>query len=245
METRIEQVTQALCDVRNVTEYCMERAQACFAAGDTEYGKAYLVAMCRTISNYEESLEINELTELWTRYRPLVAELIPESVVFNGVSPKTPAQCSIPIRDILGKGDDELLTELSDHVGELSGMGASLGVLNRWERTFYYADELCMELNSGGFEGYLYYHGTHFEKACCSVREVGAAEMSALLEAVRGKFPRGRIPKSEEAIQNAMDKLEDRGIDFEAEDDRYYGTAERELLDRLAAWVRANGERFR
>ena len=74
---------------------------------------------------------------------------------------------------------------------------------------------------------------------------MGATGMEALLEDVRAKFPRGRVPKSEEAIQNAMDKLEDKGIDFEELDDRYYGGIEREFLERTTAWVRANGKRFR
>lgn len=245
MEEQIEKIMDELCDVVSTVEYCMGKARACFAGGEMELGKAYLVAMCREIGNYEEMIAFEELTELWEQYRPLVADLIEESVVVNGIRAKAPAECSKTIGEILAMEDDDLLTELSDHVGELSGMGNSLECLNKWERTFYYGDELCMELNSGGFEGYLYYHGTHFEKACQAVGEFGAAEMAGLLETVRAKFPRGRVPKSESAIQNAMDKLEEKGVDFEDEDDRYYQGAERDLLDRMAAWVRANGKRFR
>ena len=42
-----------------------------------------------------------------------------------------------------------------------------------------------------------------------------------------------------------MDRMEEKGVDFEAEDDCYYGGTERELLKRLTAWVRSNGKKFR
>lgn len=245
METLIERIEDELSDIRDTIGYCMEKAGRCFDGADLEFGKAYLIAMCRTISNYEEIIELEELTEQWERYRPLVAEWIPASITVNGSRAKAPSECAMTIGQILEMEDDDLLTELSAHIGELSGMGDSLGSLNKWERAFYYADELIMEVNSGGFEGYLYYHGTHFDKSRQAFREMGANEMESLLDAVQAKFPRGKVPKSEGAIQNAMDRLEDRGVDFEDEDDRYYGGAECKLLDRMAAWVRENGKRFR
>lgn len=69
--------------------------------------------------------------------------------------------------------------------------------------------------------------------------------MTALLDRVREKFPRGRIPKAADSIQNTMDRMEEKGVDFEAEDDCYYGSAEGELLERLTAWVRNNEKKFR
>ena len=60
---------------------------------------------------------------------------------------------------------EELLSAPSLGLQELSGKGKLLSGLNRWERTAHFANELCMEVNSGGFDSYLYYHGDHFEKA--------------------------------------------------------------------------------
>ena len=42
-----------------------------------------------------------------------------------------------------------------------------------------------------------------------------------------------------------MDRMEEKGVDFEDEDDCYYGGTERELLERLTAWVRNNEKKFR
>ena len=42
-----------------------------------------------------------------------------------------------------------------------------------------------------------------------------------------------------------MDRMEEKGVDFEAEDDCYYGIAEGELLERLTAWIRNNEKKFR
>ena len=39
--------------------------------------------------------------------------------------------------------------------------------------------------------------------------------------------------------------MEEKGVDFEAEDDCYYGSAEKELLAKLTAYVRENGKHFR
>lgn len=149
------------------------------------------------------------------------------------------------IADILALPDEEILTELSNHLQELTGNGEVIQALNKWERTAYYVDELCMEVNSGGFEGYLYYHGTHFDKACKALEQMGATEMTALLNRVRAKFPRNRIPKAADSIQNTMDRMEEKGVDFEAEDDCYYGGAEKKLLAKLTGYVRENGKHFR
>ena len=42
-----------------------------------------------------------------------------------------------------------------------------------------------------------------------------------------------------------MDRMEEKSVDFEAEDDCYYGSAEKELLAKLTAYVRENGKHFR
>ena len=232
-------------EVNNTTLFYLRMAEHHIENGDTETGKACLVRLCECVDNYEESIEWNELTPVWEKYKHLVEGLVEPSVCVMGSQPKTPGQCDMQIGEILALGDDEVLNSLSEHLNELTANGEYLNSLNKWERAAWYVDELCMELNSGGFEGYLYYHGTHFEKACKALDQMGAAQMTALLDQVQSKFPRGRIPKSESAIQNAMDVLEEKGVDFEREDDIYYGGAERELLARLTAFVRENAKRFR
>ncbi len=229
----------------NETVYHLRMAQYHIENGDLETGRACLVALCRSIDNYEESIEWNGLTDVWEKYKHLVQGLVKPSVRVMTSRIKTPAECDMQIGDILALPDEEILNELSGHLQELSGDGDSIQSLNKWERTAYYVDELCMEVNSGGFEGYLYYHGTHFEKSYMALEQMGAGEMTALLDRVREKFPRKRIPKTEESIQNTMDRMEEKGVDFEAEDDIYYGSAEKELLQKLTDYVREHAKRFR
>lgn len=109
----------------------------------------------------------------------------------------------------------------------------------------FYVDELCTEVNSGGFGGYLYYHGQHFEKVKQALQTIGARETLVLLERIQGKFPRKKIPKDLERIQDVLDKMEDKGVDFEAEDECYYGSAEKELLEKLREFVVGSSNRFR
>lgn len=245
MEKLIAKIEKENADVCNKTGLYLSLAQECIERGDIELGKAYLVALCRATDNYEESIAFNGLTEVWEKYRPLVDGLVPPPVSVYGPEPLPPEACTMSIGDILNGSKEYMLADLSAHLGELSGNGSDLSCLNKWERVFYYADEVCTEVNSGGFEGYLYYHGIHFAKACQSFAHIGAAQMVSLMERIQNKFPRGRVPKSEESIQNTMDKLEDNGVDFEDEDKIYYTSAERELLKQLTVFVSENRKYFR
>lgn len=229
----------------NQVIFRLRMAQYHMEMGEEEPARESLLALCREIRNYEEAIEINGLTALWEKYRHLVQGLVEPSIRVMTNRIKTPGECDLQIADILALPDEDILTELSNHLQELTGNGEVIQGLNKWERTAYYVDELCMEVNSGGFEGYLYYHGTHFDKAYKAQEQMGAAEMTALLDRVRAKFPRNHIPKSADSIQNTMDRMEEKGVDFEAEDDCYYGSAEKELLAKLTAYVRENGKHFR
>ena len=229
----------------NQVIFRLRMAQYHMEMGEEEAARESLITLCRAIRNYEEAIEVNGLTAIWEQYKYLVEGLVEPSirVMINRI--KTPGECDMQIADILALPDEDILTELSNHLQELTGNGEVIQALNKWERTAYYVDELCMEVNSGGFEGYLYYHGTHFDKAYKALEQMGAAEMTALLDRVRAKFPRNRIPKAADSIQNTMDRMEEKGVDFEAEDDCYYGSAEKELLAKLTAYVRENGKHFR
>ena len=229
----------------NQVIFRLRMAQYHMEMGEEEAARTSLITLCKAIRNYEEAIEVNGLTALWEKYRHLVQGLVEPSIRVMTNRLKAPGECDMQIADILALPDEDILTELSNHLQELTGNGEVIQALNKWERTAYYVDELCMEVNSGGFEGYLYYHGTHFEKAYKALEQMGATEMTALLDRVRAKFPRGRIPKATDSIQNTMDRMEEKGVDFEAEDDCYYGSAERELLTKLTVYVRENGKHFR
>ena len=234
-------------NVGDETTLYLRLAQIHLEKGDQETGIAYLIKLCTEgPSNYVESISFRELTDIWERYKHLVEGLVPPSTsVYSGPRPLSPAECSRPIADILALPEDDLLTALSEHVGEMSGCGEELNYLNKWEKTFFYLDELSMEVNSGGFDSYLFHHGEHFPKARKALENLDAPGMTALLDAVAAKFPRGRIPKSMDAIQNALEKLEDKGVDFEEQDDAYYNGVESEFLPQLHAWVLANKKHFR
>ena len=245
MEKLLAQLRKDAKDIANTTAHFMALAESYMAAENTEAARACLLLLCENCDNYEESIEWNGLTEQWQQYRCLVENLVPPSVKTLSAKPCLPAECRMQIADILSLPDDDLLSALSEHLGELNGNGDALNALNKWERTVYYADELCVEVNSGGFDSYLYYHGTHFEKAYAALESISAFGMLPILDAVRSKFPKNRIPKSESALQNAMDVLAENGIDFEAEDESYYSSGEKELLMCLLSCVKENARHFR
>ena len=234
--------------------FYLRMAQYRIEQGYTKAGINYLVWLCAEVADFEAQLAMYNLTEIWEKYKPLIADKVTvlgaskEQEPVTSISlpqPKHPSECSQTIAHILSLTETDLLSALSTHLGEMTANGTALNCLNKWERIFFYADEVCMEVNSGGWEGYLYYHGIHFPKACKVFDEISADQMIRLMAQIQNKFPSGRIPKSEDAIQNAMDRLEEEGIDFENEDKIYYSSAEKELLDRLLTYVLKNRKHFR
>ena len=236
-----EQCTDHNCE----TNLYLRLAQIHLEKGQQEEGIAYLIKLCtETVANYEESIDFYGLTDVWNKYKHLVEGLVPPSIVFNeGPRPLSPAECSQSIEEIFALPEEEILSALSEHLGELSG--GELNYLNKWERCVYYLDELSMEVNSGGFDSYLYQHGEHYHKAKKALENLDAPGMTALLDAVASKFPRGKVPKSMDAIQNAMEKLEEKGVDFEAQDDAYYNGVEKGFLSALLSYVLENRKHFR
>ncbi len=245
MEKILEQLRKEARGIVNTTAHFMNLAANYMAEENIEAARACLLLLCESCDNYEDSIEWNGLTEQWRRYRYLVADLVSPSVKIMPTKPLSPAECTMQITDILSLPDDEILSALSNHLGELSGNGDALSGLNKWERTVYYVDELCVEVNSGGFDSYLYYHGTHFGKAYTALEDIAALGMLPILDDVRNKFPKHRIPNNEDALQNEMDILEEKGIDFDSEDEYFYSVGEKELLNRLLFYVKENQQHLR
>lgn len=224
----------------------LRMAEYYIESGETDKGIEYLIKLCtETVSNYEESIGFRELTSVWEKYKHLVEGKVPPSVVCNSGNPIPPEKCTMQIADILNLADDKLLNELSAHLNEMSANGEVLSCLNKWERFVFYIHELCEEVNSGGFSNYLYYYGNHFEKVKTALETIGATKVVELLSEIEEKFPRKKIPKSIDSIQNNLDKMEEKGIDFETEDEKYYSETEMELLEQLVIYVKENAKHFR
>ena len=243
-EKYIEKAAECIADT--VTLY-LRLAEYYLENNETEKGINYLIKLCtQTTDNYEESIEFRELTDVWEQYKHLVAGKVPESVVTNkGVDPVPPEKCSMKISDILSLPQDELLTEISIHLNEISGTGTCLNYLNKWEKLVFDADLVLTEVNSDGFSGYLYYYGNRFPNAVKAFQEINSQKMLDLMTSVQNKFPSKKIPKSIEAIQNKIDKMEEKGIDFEDEDESFYNDAQEELLDKLYEYIMSNQKKFR
>ncbi len=231
--------------VANTTLLNLRMAEYHIENNEIEIGIEYLVTLCSAVSNYEESIEFNELTAVWNKYKYLVKDMIPPSVVNSNIIPLKPEKCSMMIDDIFSLPKSEIIDELSTHINELSANGNELNRLNKTEKIFHYIDELCAEVNSGGFESYLYYNGNHFQNAVDSLETVKAVNMLFLMKNIQSKFPKNKIPKTLNSIQKAMDSLEEKGIDFEIEDSQFYETEEKALRNLLLDFVFENKNCFR
>lgn len=234
-------------DTADTVTLYLRLAEYYFDNNNTEKGIIYLTKLCtETTTNYEESIEFRELTDIWERYKHFVAGKVPESkITINGASPIAPEKCSMKIADILTLPQEELLTEISTHLNEMSGNGTYLNHINKWEKIAFDIDLVLTEVNSGGFSGYLYYYGNRFTNAVKAFEEIDSPKMLELMTSVQNKFPFQKIPKSLESIQNKIDKMEEKEIDFENEDEIFYNDAQEELLDKLYEFIISNQKRFR
>ena len=69
--------------------------------------------------------------------------------------------------------------------------------------------------------------------------------MLVILDDIRNKFPKNRISKNENTLQNAMDVLAENGIDFDSEDEHFYSVGEKELLHRLLFYIKESQQHLR
>lgn len=233
-------------NIPNETLVYLRLAQYYFENGDISQGEKFLIKLCtETVDNYEESIKFNELTDVWNKYKHYVEGKVPPSVTFNNSVALAPEDCSMQITDIFELNGQNLLTEMSAHLNELSANGEELNKLNKWEKTVFYVDEFSEQVNADGISGYLYYYGKHFDKLIMAIEEINAKDCLFLTESIRNKFPRNTVPKNIDSIQNTLDKLEEKGIDFETEDEMYFKTCERIIFEELAKYILDNKKHFR
>lgn len=234
---------------KNVDEVtlCLRLAEYYIRSNDPDRGIGYLIKLCtETVDNYEEAIGVRGLTEVWMKYRHLVDRKVPKSVcICSSPIAIAPEACSMPIDVIMALPDDELLASLSEHLSELSAEGEALDTLSEAELKVYDADLMMREVNSGGFGHYLYYHGDRLSALENVLGLLGAEKCMALIARVKGKFPRAAPPKKLVKLQIRLDAMEEKGIFFEEEDEFYYEIAEKELIERICAFVRANRGAFR
>jgi hypothetical protein len=129
----------------------------------------------------------------------------------------------------------EMLDDMNNYLSARCEFGEKMEKLNSWEQNFFYIYELWEEVNSDGFDGYLYYRGIRFYPTKKAAEEVGIQDLVSLMEKVEKKFPDGKVPKNEEKIQDLLDEEE---FDFEKEDEEFYEKYDAILADCLEKYVR-------
>lgn len=232
-------------DVFDVTTLFLRCGEYYIENGETEKGTEYLINLCEGIGNYEESIALRELTDVWNRYKNYVEGKVEKSIVVNDEAESalpSPESCSMKIEDILPLPDDRLLIEISTHLYELSLEGEFPEDLNKWERTVFLADEFWQEVNSGGIYGYLYSYGYNWEQMCDAFKRLKTDKTLAILTDIKNKFPDCKVPAGLAALQVFLDENEP---DFDEEDNRFYEFCQKEIEEKLLSFIRKNEIHFR
>lgn len=222
----------------------MRLAENEFIQENEEKGIEYLTHVCENeASNYVEAINFRELTDVWDKYKKYVEGKVRVSAELLGKTGKTPDECVKTIGDILSNlNENGLLADLSYHINEICGDGEELTSLNKWERNFLYIDTLWSEVNSGGFDSYLSSYGNYFDRTVKAAQAMGIDELAELMEKVKAIFPKERIPKSVEQIENVIMKKD---LDFEELDGEFYNKMNQIISEKMMRYVMKNRKRFR
>ncbi|MCR5704531.1 MAG: DMP19 family protein [Eubacterium sp.] len=219
-------------------------AQYQFIIGNEEKGTEYLIRLCEgEVSNYVEVINAYGLLDIWNQYSKYVEGKVRASAITEMADTKEPTECSKLIGEIRGiKEKHELLTELSLHINEICADGEYLNYLNKWERTFFYIDQLWERVNSDGFESYLTYDGKNFKKAKKASEDLEIVELTRILEKVEKKFPRSKVPRNTDKIEDIIDEKE---LEFDELDDEFYDGYDAIIADALYKYFETYSEKFR
>ncbi len=217
-----------------LAEYYLERGQGSLSL---QKGRQYLEWVCtKGPSNYESSIAQSGLTEIWKKYKHLVEEEVPPS------SEKGITKISKSITEIRALSGQERLNELGQHVYEMSHCGSNLSLLNRWERILFDLTTLAWEHGSSGLAGYFCGYSRRYQQTKKALETVGIPVYLDILAKAENDFP-GGMPKSQEAIENAVLKYE---LEFEeAEQEFFDRDGETEWAKRMETWTAENIEHFR
>ena len=230
--------------VANEALFCLRLADAAFKSGDEERGRSYLMRLVKTIDNYEEAIEFNGLSEIWNAHKSKLMDL-PPSVRTKETRACTPEECSHSMQEILSFPESTMLSAISEHLGELCADGEKPELLTAEEQTVFFIDEWITSVNADGIFHYLNDRGHHFEMLIASAKALNSKNLQNLLFMVENKLSRNKILKNLEKIQIFLEKAENAGVDFEAEEAFYYQDVQEVLLDTLACYIRQNSHAFR
>ncbi len=227
-------------NIANQTLLFVRLAEFEFNKGNTDAGKDYLLSACRSIDNFEESIQNNELEDVWEKYRHYV-----ENEISHPASNKllAPDECSQQMDEIIKLPQDELLFALSEHLAELSANGNKLDLLSEQELNVYLVDEFVVTINSDGLENYFDYCAPHFIGLCSALEQIGCTEAQELWNKIKDKI--SQAPINDPKFEKALLHLADRDVNFENEEAFYYKKVERKLFSQISQYVKNNLDSFR
>jgi len=239
----IRLVYEKFSQIANITCLNIRLAEYEFENQNTQNGINFLQNLCDKLDNYEESIKDNDLWGVWEKYKHFVEVDIPSAKEF--AKPVSPNECTRSIKEILESPKDQILELVSEHLGQLCANGAHTELLSKEEFNVYLIDEFISTVNSDGIDHYLYYNGKRFPLLCEAIRIIGHKGACDLMKRIKKKVKNVPDNADEEVWQAAIDKLEERGKDFEAEEDFYYEKVENELINSVCEYVLENSEQFK
>ncbi|MBO5995408.1 MAG: DMP19 family protein [Firmicutes bacterium] len=136
-------------------------------------------------------------------------------------------------------------SEITEYLDDKTDYGDDLGVLNEYEATVFFMEELQMEVMNGGFDQYFFNSsGNNWRKAIVACKEIGADKIADLL--VKATEIIGcELPEDEDTRQDNMNELTKEGYEDELDelDDIFY--EDEEYIDELVyAYCKKHSDKF-
>ena len=215
--------------IANQTVMLMRLAEAALDDGNVDDGKKYISELCKRVDNLEESISVNELTDIFKRYKSYFEEVLSEISEGQKKTPLSPSECTLSIADILKAPKERALGQLSEHLNELTADGKFPEILSRQEYCIFIADEFVEHVNSDGISHYLESCHEHFP----------------LLPHVFKEFDVSEGVRLTEMIDKAIRKSGTAFIGLKKEEGFYYKKVEEKLLENMYSYFVKNKEAFK
>ena len=124
----------------------------------------YLLKICNGVSNYDESIEWSGMSEIWKKYKYLVDGKVPLPLSQRQPVAKAPDECTMQIKDVLQLSKEELLSGLSEHLGEIEKKFPKGKVPKSYDRLEKILDKMIENDEDFDEEETKYYYDADVEK---------------------------------------------------------------------------------
>ncbi len=163
-----------------------------------------------------------------------------------GNSKTTPEDTKPDIDSLLASNNtDKLIIDLHTYITKTCNYGDSLEKLTEPQKTFYFNQQLEIEVNNGGFDQYFFnYSGCFAHETILSLRQINAIKTANILQLAIEEFPNSIVPKNKLERIQIMETIQEKVEETWEELDQKFLTYEDNLYELTLLFIQQNRSYF-